>query len=126
MEYIATNKAPGAIGPYSQGNCWGNLLFTSGQIPVDPVTGQIPEGISAQADQSCRNVRAVLEAGGAGVENVLYNNNSLLLNYLDEEYEIDPAEFLSMGKASTFTGWRVFGRCKATVCDGKLVYKEEV
>ena len=45
---------------------------------------------------------------------------------LNEEYEIDPAEFLSMGKASTFTGWRVFGRCKATVCDGKLVYKEEV
>ena len=45
---------------------------------------------------------------------------------LEAEYEIDPAEFLSMGKASTFTGWRVFGRCKATVCDGKLVYKEEV
>ena len=45
---------------------------------------------------------------------------------LDAEYVIDPAEFLSMGKASTFTGWRVFGRCKATVCDGKLVYKEEV
>ena len=45
---------------------------------------------------------------------------------LEEEYEINPDEFLSMGKASTFTGWRVFGRCKATVCDGKLVYKEEV
>ena len=45
---------------------------------------------------------------------------------LEAEYEIDPAQFLSMGKASTFTGWRVFGRCKATVCDGKLVYKEEV
>ena len=43
---------------------------------------------------------------------------------LEEEYEVDPAEFLSMGKASTFTGWRVSGRCKATVCDGKLVYKE--
>jgi dihydroorotase len=45
---------------------------------------------------------------------------------LEEEYEINPDEFLSMGKASTFTGGRVFGRCKATVCDGKLVYKEEV
>ena len=45
---------------------------------------------------------------------------------LEEEYEIDPDEFLSMGKASTFTGWRVFGRCKATVCDGRIVYKEEV
>ena len=45
---------------------------------------------------------------------------------LEEEYEIDPDEFLSMGKASTFAGWRVFGRCKATVCDGRIVYKEEV
>ena len=45
---------------------------------------------------------------------------------LEAEYEVDPAEFLSMGKASTFTGWKVFGRCKATVCDGKTVYKEEV
>ena len=43
---------------------------------------------------------------------------------LDEEYEIDPAEFASLGRASTFTGWKVFGRCKATVCDGKVVYKE--
>ena len=43
---------------------------------------------------------------------------------LEEEYKVDPAEFLSMGKASTFTGWHVSGRCKATVCDGKLVYKE--
>ena len=45
---------------------------------------------------------------------------------LDAEYEVDPDEFASMGKASTFTGWKVQGRCKATVCDGKLVYKEEV
>ena len=45
---------------------------------------------------------------------------------LSEEYEIDPAEFVSMGKATTFNGWRVAGRCKATVCDGRLVYKEEV
>ena len=45
---------------------------------------------------------------------------------LEEEYEIDPSEFVSMGKATTFTGWKVNGRCKATVCDGKVVYKEEV
>ena len=45
---------------------------------------------------------------------------------LEAEYEIDPAEFASMGRASTFTGWRVNGRCKATVCDGRVVYKEEV
>ena len=45
---------------------------------------------------------------------------------LDAEYEVDPEEFASLGKASTFTGWKVQGRCKATVCDGKTVYKEEV
>ena len=45
---------------------------------------------------------------------------------LDAEYEIDPTEFVSMGKATTFNGWKVNGRCKATVCDGKVVYKEEV
>jgi len=45
---------------------------------------------------------------------------------LDAEYEINPAEFVSMGKATTFNGWKVNGRCKATVCDGKVVYKEEV
>ena len=71
MKKIETTNAPGAIGPYSQGYIANGFVFTSGQIPVDPVTGQIPEGISAQADQSCRNVRAVLEAGGAGVDNVI-------------------------------------------------------
>ena len=45
---------------------------------------------------------------------------------LEEEYEVDPKDFASMGKASTFTGWRVHGRCKATVCDGQVVYREEV
>ena len=71
MKKIETTNAPGAIGPYSQGYVANGFVFTSGQIPVDPVTGQIPEGILAQADQSCRNVKAVLEAGGAGVENVI-------------------------------------------------------
>ena len=71
MKKIETTNAPGAIGPYSQGYVANGFVFTSGQIPVDPVTGQIPEGILAQADQSCRNVKAVLEAGGAGVERVI-------------------------------------------------------
>ena len=57
MEKIETNKAPGAIGPYSQGMIMGNLVFTSGQIPVNPEDGQIPEGIKAQAEQSCKNVK---------------------------------------------------------------------
>ena len=71
MKKIETTNAPGAIGPYSQGYVANGFVFTSGQIPVDPETGSIPEGISAQADRSCRNVKAVLEAGGAGIENVI-------------------------------------------------------
>lgn len=61
---ISTDKAPAAIGPYSQGFAVNGFVFTSGQIPVDPVSGAIPDGIAAQAEQSCRNVGAVLEAAG--------------------------------------------------------------
>lgn len=67
MKVITTEKAPAAIGSYSQGMVVGNLVFSSGQIPVDPVTGEIPEGIQAQAEQSCKNVAAVLEAGGSEI-----------------------------------------------------------
>ena len=71
MESVVTTEAPGAIGPYSQGMTAGELVFTSGQIPVDPVSGAIPEGIAAQADRSCRNVGAVLAAAGSGFDKVV-------------------------------------------------------
>ena len=71
MKVVATTKAPGAIGPYSQGYVVNGFVYTSGQIPVDPASGQIPEGIAAQADQSCRNVGAILEAAGSGFDKVL-------------------------------------------------------
>ena len=71
MIRIETDRAPGAIGPYSQGYIAGNFVFTSGQIPVDPATGTVPEGISAQAEQSCKNVAAILEAAGSGLEKVI-------------------------------------------------------
>ena len=71
MEKIVTSNAPAAIGPYSQGMILGDVVFTSGQIPVDPATGTIPEGIEAQAERSCRNVAAVLEAAGTSMENVV-------------------------------------------------------
>ena len=70
MKVIETTKAPGAIGPYSQGYVVNGMVYTSGQIPVDPDSGAIPDGIAAQAEQSCRNVGAVLEAGGAGFDRV--------------------------------------------------------
>lgn len=71
MKAIATAKAPAAIGPYSQGMEVNGFVFSSGQIPVNPETGEIPEGIEAQARQSCRNVGAVLEAAGIGYEQVI-------------------------------------------------------
>lgn len=71
MEFVSTEKAPAAIGPYSQGMVTGSLVFCSGQIPVDPATGAIPEGIDAQAEQSCKNVAAVLEAAGSDLSKVI-------------------------------------------------------
>lgn len=70
MNMIHTEKAPAAIGPYSQGYEINGLVFTSGQIPVDPATGGIPEGIAAQCEQSCKNVAAILEAAGTDMEKV--------------------------------------------------------
>lgn len=70
MEIISTNKAPGAIGPYSQGFIVNDFIYTSGQIGIDPATGNIPEGISAQTERSCANVGAILEAAGSGFEKV--------------------------------------------------------
>ena len=70
MKVLETKNAPGAIGPYSQGYAVNGFIYTSGQIPVDPVTGQIPEGIVAQAHQSCKNVGAILAAGGTSFEKV--------------------------------------------------------
>jgi len=71
MQILETKNAPGAIGPYSQGYEAGGFLFTSGQIPVDPTTGDVPESIAAQAEQSCRNVGAILAAAGSGYDRVI-------------------------------------------------------
>lgn len=68
---IATTNAPGAIGPYSQAIDAGQFVFVSGQIPVNPATGEIPEGITAQARQSMANVKAVLAAAGLTMDNVV-------------------------------------------------------
>ena len=70
MKVIATTNAPGAIGPYSQGFIVNGFVYTSGQIPVNPATGEVPEGIAAQAEQSCKNVAAILEAAGSSMDKV--------------------------------------------------------
>ena len=69
MEIVHTDRAPAAIGPYSQAVTVGGLLFTSGQIPIDPVTGVIAgETIETQAEQVMKNLAAVLTAAGTGFE----------------------------------------------------------
>lgn len=68
---IATTSAPGAIGPYSQAIDTGSFVYASGQIPLNPETGEIPEGITAQSEQALRNVGAILEAAGLTYANVI-------------------------------------------------------
>ena len=68
---VKTNKAPGAIGPYSQGIQMGDMFFFSGQIPLDPESGAMPEGIEAQAHQALKNVKGLLESQGLTFENVV-------------------------------------------------------
>ncbi|USE35621.1 RidA family protein [Endozoicomonas sp. SCSIO W0465] len=67
---IETPDAPPAIGPYSQGMRFGNLVFTSGQLPIDPETGEVSEDTKQQAHQCLKNLKAVLEAAGSGMNRV--------------------------------------------------------
>lgn len=72
MQTIFTEKAPEAIGPYAQAKIAGGLLFTSGQIPVDPASGEVVAGgIEEQTKRICENLAAVLEAAGSGFEKVV-------------------------------------------------------
>ena len=72
MEIIYTEKAPAAIGPYSQAMKVGNLVITSGQIPINPATGNVEATtIETQTEQVCKNLQAVLTAAGAGMEKVV-------------------------------------------------------
>ena len=72
MKAVSTNQAPAAIGPYSQAKIVGNLIFTSGQIPVNPASGNVEaDDISGQTEQSCKNVKALLEAAGSSIDKVI-------------------------------------------------------
>ena len=70
-EVIATTNAPGAIGPYSQATKAGSLVFVSGQLPIDPATGAMPEDVSAQTKQSLTNGKAIIEAAGGSMADVV-------------------------------------------------------
>lgn len=71
MKQIKTEKAPQAIGPYSQAIISNGLMFCSGQIPINPEDGTIPEGVEAQAHQVFKNIKNLLEAGGSSMDNVI-------------------------------------------------------
>jgi reactive intermediate/imine deaminase len=72
LKKIATDKAPAAIGPYSQGIVAGNILYTSGQVPIDPATGKVLTGdITAPATLGCENVGAILAAAGTDYSQVI-------------------------------------------------------
>jgi len=72
MKIISTTNAPGAIGPYSQAVVINNLLYTSGQIPINPLSGNVEATtIEAQTEQSCKNVKGILEAAGTSFEKVI-------------------------------------------------------
>ena len=71
MEKISTDKAPAAIGPYSQAVVYNDIIFTSGQIPIDPESGSIPSGIEAQTEQVMKNIGAILSSSGSSYEKAI-------------------------------------------------------
>ena len=81
-EVIHTNNAPGAIGPYSQGIIVGDFVYTSGQIPINPATGVMETDIKLATKQSMENVKAILEAAGTSLENVV--KTSIFLKDLND------------------------------------------
>lgn len=94
---ISTDKAPAAIGPYSQAIEVNGMVFTSGVIPVDPATGQIPEGVEAQAQQAFSNMSALLEASGSDMSKVVKTtvfikemNDFAKINKIYAEYFAQP------------------------------------
>ncbi len=91
---IATTLAPAAIGPYSQAIDLGNMVYCSGQIPINPATGEIPEGIKAQTTQAIANVKAILKEAGLTIENVVKTTVFLAdMSLFGEMNEVYGAEF---------------------------------
>ncbi len=84
---IVTDKAPAAIGPYSQAVEIGGFVFASGQIPIDPATGNIPEGIEAQAKQALTNVSNLMEAAGLTMADVV--KTSVFIKNMDDFAKIN-------------------------------------
>ena len=97
MKQIKTDKAPAAIGPYSQAIVSGNTVYCSGQIPINPETGEIPDGVANQAHQVFKNIKNLLEAAGTSIDKVIKTsvfikdmNDFAEINKIYAEYFTDP------------------------------------
>ncbi|MDM5214996.1 RidA family protein [Peribacillus sp. NJ4] len=95
-EAIMTKAAPKAIGPYSQGIKAGNIVYTSGQLPIDPETGEMPDNIEEQTRMSLENLKNVIEAAGASLQQVIKTtvflsdmNHFAVMNHVYEEFFSD-------------------------------------
>jgi putative endoribonuclease L-PSP len=86
-EIIATDKAPAAIGPYVQATKLGEMVFTSGVIPVDPATGEIPATVEEQARRAFTSLKALVEASGSSIEKVV--KTTLFINNMDDFAKIN-------------------------------------
>lgn len=86
-EIISTENAPGAIGPYSQGVKIGEMVYTSGQLPVNPITGIMPEDVKEQTKQSLENVKAILEAAGTSMDKVV--KTTVFIKNMDDFAQIN-------------------------------------
>ncbi len=87
MKEIKTDKAPSAIGPYSQAVVINNMVFTSGQIPVNPENGEIPDNVCDQANQVFTNIKNLLEASGSGIDKVI--KTTVFIKNMDDFGEIN-------------------------------------
>lgn len=97
VKQIKTDKAPAAIGPYSQAIISGNTVYCSGQIPINPETGEIPDGVANQAHQVFKNIKNLLEAAGTSIDNVIKTsvfikdmNDFAEINAIYAEYFTEP------------------------------------
>ncbi len=97
MKQIKTDKAPAAIGPYSQAIISGNTVYCSGQIPINPETGEIPDGVANQAHQVFKNIKNLLEAAGTSIDKVIKTsvfikdmNDFAEINAIYAEYFTEP------------------------------------
>lgn len=82
MKTVSTDKAPAAIGPYSQAQIVGDLVFCSGQIPIVPETGELAEGLEAQANQVFKNVSELLKAAGTDISHVV--KTTVFIRHMDD------------------------------------------